>query len=266
MINLNDKKIIFFDIDGTIYLYEKGVIKETRDAIRKLRENGHIAMLCTGRTLSMIFPEILDIGFDGIIAGAGTNAWFNGKELYKYILPDSVTWNVINTMRECGIMAIPEGIRNIYFDCNIMPEDYFPIYKLYKKCVGENVVDINITKDVVASKVSGTANKNADIKRLFDKFKNEFTFVTHQKKYIEMIPNGYSKAVGIEKVINNLQIPWENTYAFGDSMNDYEMLKYVKYGVAMGNSTPEFKNEMKYVTEDFDKGGIKNALERFGLI
>ena len=49
-------------------------------------------------------------------------------------------------------------------------------------------------------------------------------------------------------------------------MNDYEMLKYVNYGVVMGNAMDSFKSQIEYVTEDYDKGGIKNALERFGLI
>ena len=81
-----------------------------------------------------------------------------------------------------------------------------------------------------------------------------------------MIPKDYSKAEGIKRLIQELGISRENTYAFGDSMNDYEMLKYVEYGVAMGNADEEFKKQMKYVTEDYDKGGIYNALVRFGLI
>ena len=42
------KKIVFFDIDGTIYHYKHGVIEDTKNAIRELRENGHLAVLCTG--------------------------------------------------------------------------------------------------------------------------------------------------------------------------------------------------------------------------
>ena len=42
-------KIIFFDIDGTIYKSGKGVPDDTCDAIGKLKENGHIPVICTGR-------------------------------------------------------------------------------------------------------------------------------------------------------------------------------------------------------------------------
>ena len=125
-IKLKDTKVVFFDIDGTIYLYGEGVPEDTLEAIRQLRKNGHIAVLCTGRTTAMIFPEITDIGFDGIIAGAGTYAEYKGKELYRYILQEDIAKEVIKTMRECGIMAIPEGIEHIYFDSDMMPEEYIP--------------------------------------------------------------------------------------------------------------------------------------------
>ena len=83
---------------------------------------------------------------------------------------------------------------------------------------------------------------------------------------MELVPKGYNKAVGIEKLIKALNIPWENTYAFGDSLNDIDMLKYVKYGCAMGNSDDAIKEAIKYHTSDFDKGGIYEALKKFELI
>ena len=261
-----NKKIVFFDIDGTIYLYGKGVPQDTIEAIKQLKENGNLAILCTGRTKSMIFPEIENIGFDGIIAGGGTYVEFGGKEISRYVMDKELTIDIIETMRNNNIMAIPEGIEHMYFDKELMPESYYPIFELYKSQVGENVIEIQNVNDVVVSKVSGVANTDNGVFSLKEKFGDRFTFVEHLNKYIEMIPNGYSKAVGISELIKYLKMPWENTYAFGDSMNDYEMLKYVKYGVAMGNADDGFKSQMNYVTEDYDKGGIKNALMRFGLI
>ena len=265
-VSMENRKIVFFDIDGTIYLYGKGVPDDTSEGIRKMRDKGNIAVLCTGRTVSMIFPEILEVGFDGIIAGAGTYVEYNSKELYRYVMPEALTNEVINAMRKQGIMAIPEGIEHIYFDSSLMPEDYIPVYELYKASVGENVVDMGDIIQVVASKVSGAAKNDENIQRMRELFGDRFTFVKHQNKYLEMIPKGYSKAEGIKRLIEHLGIPWENTYAFGDSMNDYEMLKYVKYGIAMGNAEDEFKSEMNYVTDDYDKGGIYNALKKFELI
>lgn len=76
-----DTKIVFFDIDGTIYSYEKGIPKDTAKAIELLKANGHIPVICTGRTKCMIYPDFINLGFDNIIAGAGTYCETNGKEL-----------------------------------------------------------------------------------------------------------------------------------------------------------------------------------------
>ena len=61
-----DTKIVFFDIDGTIYSYEKGIPKDTAKAIELLKANGHIPVICTGRTKCMIYPDFINLGFDNI--------------------------------------------------------------------------------------------------------------------------------------------------------------------------------------------------------
>ena len=53
-----DKKIIFFDIDGTIYKFTTGMPEDTAEAIKQLKENGHIPVICTGRTKCMIYKEV----------------------------------------------------------------------------------------------------------------------------------------------------------------------------------------------------------------
>ena len=65
-------KAVFFDIDGTLFIQNKGVTKSTIEAIKKIQENGHKAFICTGRSRAMI-PQnpILDIGFDGVVGACG---------------------------------------------------------------------------------------------------------------------------------------------------------------------------------------------------
>ena len=66
-------KYVFFDIDGTIRGKSREITKRNREAICKLRENGHKAFLCTGRAPVSITQDILDVGFDGVISASGSN-------------------------------------------------------------------------------------------------------------------------------------------------------------------------------------------------
>ena len=259
-------KAIFFDIDGTIYSYDKGVIADTMEAIRELRQNGHLVFLCTGRTYPMVTDDIRAIGFDGVIAGGGTYISYEDRIIFKNDIPDDTTIRVIECMRRNGIMPVPEGHDYLYFETE---DKIKPIYKKAYDIYMQSIPDrISLIDDgnVRAAKVSGAFDEESDIEAVIGEVIQEFRYVIHNEKLLELIPKNYSKAEGIKLLISELGIDWENTYAYGDSFNDLEMLQYVKYGVAMGNSHKDLFEQVKYRTGDYDKGGVRESLERFGLI
>ena len=55
-------------------------------------------------------------------------------------------------------------------------------------------------------------------------------------------------------------------YAFGDGMNDKEMLEYVNVGIAVGNAKEGLKAVADEVTDDITNDGIYNAMKRHNLI
>ena len=63
------EKLLFFDIDGTIWNEKNEICDSTVEAIRLARKNGHKTFLCSGRSKAYINnPVLLDIGFDGIVS------------------------------------------------------------------------------------------------------------------------------------------------------------------------------------------------------
>ena len=80
-----DRKLVFFDIDGTLIDGPTHQIPQSAvEAIRKLRENGHLAFINTGRTLVSIEPRIREIGFDGLVCGCGTHIYYEGETLFSH--------------------------------------------------------------------------------------------------------------------------------------------------------------------------------------
>ena len=69
-----------------------------------------------------------------------------------------------------------------------------------------------------------------------------------------------------DESFEEIGIAKEDTYAFGDSANDVEMLEFVAHGIAMGNGTDVAKNAAEFITTDIHKDGIWNGLKHYGLI
>ena len=83
------KKAVFFDIDGTLWNYQMQIPESTVLAIRKLRENGHYAFICSGRSRSNIqSPKLLGIGFDGVVASCGAHIDFHKETVYQVLLTE----------------------------------------------------------------------------------------------------------------------------------------------------------------------------------
>jgi hydroxymethylpyrimidine pyrophosphatase-like HAD family hydrolase len=95
---------------------------------------------------------------------------------------------------------------------------------------------------------------------------DDFDVIYHGMDFVELVPRDFSKATGIACACEKLGIAHEDTYAFGDSMNDYEMIHYVKNGIVMGNGLDEVKAIADYVTSGLHEDGIYNALRYYALI
>ena len=73
------------------------------------------------------------------------------------------------------------------------------------------------------------------------------------------------KGLAIKKVVETLHMKMEDTIAFGDSMNDYEMLQVCNYGVAMKNACQELKASADNICESVENDGVYYEMERLGL-
>lgn len=101
-------------------------------------------------------------------------------------------------------------------------------------------------------------------RKVSDKY---FDCIDRGGTFREFVPYGFSKATGMQYVLDYYHLSIEDTYAFGDSNNDLAMLQYVKNSIAMGNSNPTSLFDLvTYVTTKASEGGIANALKHFNFI
>lgn len=261
-----DKKAVFFDIDGTLYMAGKPPVPSAAEAIRKIRENGHLAFICTGRSRALI-PQtpILDMGFDGIVGACGAYGEYQGRELFHKSLDREQLDELIQAFRKYKIMYILEGTEYIYYDeetAEGMEEDWYLRYVM--ESMGKRFVSVQKAENIDACKASINA-KDSDPAELYESLGEHFEIMKHVFGVAEFVPKGYTKAKGIELVCKELGMECTDTIAVGDSINDVDMLKYAGIGICMGNGSELAKACADYITADIFDDGIYRAMEHFAL-
>ena len=112
-----DKKVVFLDVDGTM-VNEKGEIPESAQyAVRTAQANGHRMVVCSGRSRFQIYDALLELGFSGIVGGAGAFVEDEGKEFYH-----AFYWLSSITQKR-----LPKAVPTIRFPGAL---SFFPIYFL----------------------------------------------------------------------------------------------------------------------------------------
>lgn len=258
------KSAVFFDIDGTLWNEKMEIPKSTIEAVRALRQNGNLAFICSGRSRANIqTKELLDIGFDGVVAACGTHIDFHGKKVYECLLTQEQTERMLAIMKKHGMEAVLEGPEYLYVEEGTFLND--PYVTHLRKELGERVKNIADGTAYEINKLSVALN-GADIQKVSADIGEDYVIINHGDGLLEIHPKNHSKATGAACVCEMFDIDLKNTYAFGDSANDLEMLSYVAHGVAMGNGTQAAKEAAEYVTTDIMEDGIMRGLQHYGLI
>ena len=160
--------------------------------------------------------------------------------------------------------VVLEGPEYIYVDGSEFLDDPYVIY--LRNELGDDLRPITGTETYHINKMSAEIGK-ADVAQFIADLGEEFAVIVHAAEgLVEVGKRGFSKATGIERVCKMLDIRKEDTYAFGDSANDLDMLSFVGHGIAMGNGTKEAKEAAEYVTAPINQDGICLGLEHYGLI
>jgi Cof subfamily protein (haloacid dehalogenase superfamily) len=262
------KKLFFFDIDGTLIECEKGIYEipeNTKKALDKLKRNGNDVFLATGRCKGFILDEVMKYPFSGYVTCNGAYVEYNENVIYKKIVP-------VEAIKKTHELCVQRNMA-YYFESNdkiyVLNKDN-PRHIEFKNKWGmkdEIIIDeydINSVETYIGMIV---VNSEDDIEIMLETLSPYFHIQRHQVGLsFDLTLKGESKAKGIEKLVESIQLNMNSTIAFGDGKNDIEMLKAVGLGIAMGNAHDETKNVADYITDKVDKDGIVKALKHFSFI
>jgi Cof subfamily protein (haloacid dehalogenase superfamily) len=254
-------KIVFFDIDGTLLNEDKQVPPDTVDAILKLQRSGVEAVIATGRAPYFFKPLADQLGIDSYVSLNGAYTVYRGQPLYQMPLPLSSLEMLVSKAAANKHPLVFEGSDTFFANAEDHPHILEAVRSLRVELPGYD--PDNWRKQEI---YQAFLHCEAHEEYIYEKALPGLRLIRWHDKAMDVLIDGGSKAKGIEAMLQILNISPEEAIAFGDGLNDKEMLTYVGLGIAMGNSHPELLPSADYVTSDVDKGGILEGLRYAGMI
>lgn len=263
---MNDRKALFFDVDGTLMSEVDGQIPESAvNAIQEARKRGHLALINSGRVSKLLDPVRQKIAMDGYLCGCGTYILLGDKELYARKIPHPRGLEIKRLLERHGLEGILEGKGGCHFRRGTSPMPRLEqIRSAIQKtgCVSPYPIEEdNYDFDKFCCVSDASSDVEGFIRELPD-----FEVIDRGNDFWECVPKGHSKATAIQMVLDACGITLENAYVFGDSTNDLAMFAYAKNAVLMGTHDKELEAYATFVTKTVEEDGIAYAMKELGII
>ncbi|RSD28183.1 Cof-type HAD-IIB family hydrolase [Mesobacillus subterraneus] len=254
-------KIVFFDIDGTLLDHDKNLPASAKEAIGLLKENGVFVAIATGRAPFMFESLRKELDIDSFVSFNGQYVVFEGEAIYKNPLNGEKIENLYLKAEEKGHPVVFMNHRTM--KSSVKHHEYIEMsLGGLKFAHPEHDHTFYVDRDLYQTLLFCEEGAEGYYLEAFPEFK----LIRWHPYSVDILPAGGSKAEGIKKMIERLGFKTEDVYAFGDGLNDLEMLETVGTGVAMGNAVPELKELANMVTKDVDDNGIWHGLKKLNLI
>ena len=253
-------KIVFFDIDGTLLDHDKNLPGTAKAAIQSLQSDGIYTAIATGRAPFMFTHLLEELNMQSYVSFNGQYVVFENEVLYTNPLNET-------EMEKLEKEASAHGHSLVYLNEKTMKSSVSQD-DLIEESLGELKLahpesdpEFYKKNEIYQALLFGK-QEQLDYLDGFD----AFTFIRWHKHSVDVVPKFGSKAEGIKKMVSRLGFDMKDVYAFGDGLNDIEMLQEAGTGIAMGNAPAEVKQFADFVTDSVDADGIVRGLMAAGLL
>ena len=218
------RKVLLFDLDGTLLKSDKTISNNTLEVIQKCKQLNYFIGVSTSRSENNCIKIISEIKPEIIICSGGALIKYNNHYIYKAEFTVEETKNIINTVREiCG------------YNCEI-------------------------TVDTLDRKISVKISEQSHVNKITEIFKNYDVLRFTGSDWYKFTLKNVTKENAILNICNVIDINIMDVIAFGDDLVDIGMLKVCGKGIAMGNSVNEVKSIADVIIDSNDNDGIAKYL------
>ena len=252
-------KLIATDLDGTLLRNDKTISERTKKILKNYMEKDGKLVLSTGRAYFGTEWVADELGVKGIvITYNGARIYDREREemIYHAPLEEDIVKKVIEISHLNKIhLNLYQG-DDWFVECRDTQESQYYTKACGKEPVEKSFYDFDnyfMTKALFIGEKEVLEELKEELrKKLGDKVHLTYSHST----YLEVLNREVNKGAALKRVAEYYGIDREKIAAFGDEMNDREMLEYAHYGVAMKNANPELKKYAKFETLTNEEDGV----------
>jgi len=265
----SERYLIALDLDGTLMKSISEHDEETFEYVKKLKKDGHIIMIATGRPMRSsikIYNELgLDtplINYDGAFVTNPTNPNYKTTDLR---IPKEVLFNLYYNNKDILLNAFCEIHDDVYVD-----EDTEMVHPFLHPDGGR--IFAGDFRETLKDDPHGALfflnpeNMASFEQYIYQTYNNDILYREWHFKgqyIVEIFSPKVDKSNGIKEAMEYYNIEKDHVIAIGDGPNDIGLLNKAHIKVAMG-SAPEFlKVNASFVTKDVDNNGVLYFLKNF---
>ncbi|AYO10762.1 Cof-type HAD-IIB family hydrolase [Vibrio campbellii] len=232
-------KIVASDLDGTLLAPNHQLSAYSKETLKALHEQGYTFVFATGRHHVDVASIRRTVGIPAyMITSNGARVHDqNDQEMYSQNLPEDLVQPVIDTIK-----TDPEILIHMYQNDDwLLNKDDEQLrdfheefsYKLYDQ---NNAPTDGIAKIFFTHPAQDHEHLVTFETKLREQFGDRLNIAFSTPWCLEVMSAGVSKGDALKAVAESIGLTLENTIAFGDGMNDVEMLSMAGKGLVMGTS------------------------------
>ena len=255
-------KLIAADLDGTLLDDSHALPPRTAEMISDLERTGKIFAAASGRQYYSVKKLFDNIGVSDkmiFMAENGGAIYYHDRPICSEALPADDVLNFIELLEKMpDVRVLLSGEKAAYIKKGSISREFGFNADLYCERLKE-------TDDLRAAVLADRIIKIA----VFDpcaetgcypvlkKYSDDFGVMLSNVQWVDIVGKTVNKGSGLKRIADHLGISADECMAFGDYLNDLEMIEFARFGYAMENAHPALKAAAY---------GIAPPNSRFGVI
>ncbi len=254
-------RLAALDVDGTLVDETNALSPAVRDAVLALADTGIPIVVATGRAMPGTMDVVERLGLEN-----GTAVTSNGAIVIGYHPVEvlhSVTFDASEAVRRV-LESVPDALVAVEeVGVGYRVNAPFPEGEVGGRITVEDV-DSLVSEPVTRVVIRAPEHDAREFAEVVEGLGlTETNYYIGYTAWLDLAPQGVSKASGLEMVCARLDVAAADVLAVGDGYNDVEMLAWAGRGVAMGQAPDRLVAVADAVTGTVADDGLATELARY---